>query len=987
MTIKRLLSLFLVMALMLPMVPAATAADQSEPVTVLTQEDYASADAVFAEIQAMEKTPAKKNASQTEKTDAAAALVKKSDGYVAGSLERNGDSFTWWTEDGVRCIYSPYMNQKRENMVAPADAAEGGIYNEPTATKGGWPTGKEVYLIGPYYGLDSSFTSQYKNEARDIAAAIGDTDGYTLYSGTAATVDKVAEAISNGAVVIFDSHGSTDYVDPNADLYDDYEDDYVTGANYSYLCLSTYSGLTNQDYQDGAAYSTYGDAFVNGQVIANHMTSPSPAGLVWMAICLGMATDTLCGPLREMGVEVVYGYSQSVTFGGDYCFEDIFWDNLCSGTDVAAAISAMKSRYGDWDQSSQICSACGWSGAYTSISAARANYAAFPIVVSDEDAHPGQRNKSGFYGADSLQTVQSTYTLFSQYAITARSNNTAYGTVSVSGSTVTAMPATGYFAEGYTLLSGSATVTQNGNRFYVLAESDCEIQINFAPKTPVTVQFSGADVPSQNGYAGDEMTLPAVTAPEGYKFLGWTTAPLTDETTEKPSFYTGSFIPTESTTLYALYSYVISDSGTGTGDYVKVTEEPDNWSGEYLIVYEDEVLVFDGSLGKLDATNNYQMIDMYDYTFPAEEGDPYRFVIEAVDGGYTIQSTGGQYIGKSTNDNGLESGSSPMVNTITMSADESVNIIGSGGAYLRFNATQGQMRFRYYKSSTYANQHPIHLYKKDGSGGTVIYTSTTAAAHEHVFTDYVYNEDATCTENGTQTAKCQHCSATDTRTAENTALGHDHKATVTDPKCTEQGYTTHTCTRCGDSYVDTYVDPLEHDYVAVVTPPTASNQGYTTHTCSRCGHSYVDTYTDPTGPNQITSTTASVAGGYISKIAENTKASTLLATLAPGGDYTVTKAGTPVASNALVGTGMVISLYRNGQVIDSVIIVVTGDVSGDGKITITDMLAVKSHVLSKSTLKNAYAKAGDTNGDGKITITDFIQLKAKILDKGTITPR
>ena len=38
---------------------------------------------------------------------------------------------------------------------------------------------------------------------------------------------------------------------------------------------------------------------------------------------------------------------------------------------------------------------------------------------------------------------------------------------------------------------------------------------------------------------------------------------------------------------------------------------------------------------------------------------------------------------------------------------------------------------------------------------------------------------------------------------------------------------------------------LGHDYVAVVTPPTTSERGYTTHTCSRCHDSYVDSYTDP----------------------------------------------------------------------------------------------------------------------------------------------
>ena len=35
------------------------------------------------------------------------------------------------------------------------------------------------------------------------------------------------------------------------------------------------------------------------------MTKNSPGGLLWMAICLGMATKTICEPLRAKGVEVV----------------------------------------------------------------------------------------------------------------------------------------------------------------------------------------------------------------------------------------------------------------------------------------------------------------------------------------------------------------------------------------------------------------------------------------------------------------------------------------------------------------------------------------------------------------------------------------------------------------------------------------------------------------------------------------------------------
>ena len=70
------------------------------------------------------------------------------------------------------------------------------------------------------------------------------------------------------------------------------------------------------------------------------------------------------------------------------------------------------------------------------------------------------------------------------------------------------------------------------------------------------------------------------------------------------------------------------------------------------------------------------------------------------------------------------------------------------------------------------------------------------------------------------------------------------KTTVVAPTCTNAGYTTHTCSVCGDSYVDSIVPATGHSYEAVVTAPTCDKMGYTTYTCSVCGDSYVGSYTD-----------------------------------------------------------------------------------------------------------------------------------------------
>ena len=86
---------------------------------------------------------------------------------------------------------------------------------------------------------------------------------------------------------------------------------------------------------------------------------------------------------------------------------------------------------------------------------------------------------------------------------------------------------------------------------------------------------------------------------------------------------------------------------------------------------------------------------------------------------------------------------------------------------------------------------------------------------------------------------------------------------VTAPNCTEQGFTTRSC-KCGETTTDTYVDALgheykngvcsrcgereahTHDFVETVTAPTCTEQGYTTYTCS-CGETYTKNYVSALG--------------------------------------------------------------------------------------------------------------------------------------------
>lgn len=64
-------------------------------------------------------------------------------------------------------------------------------------------------------------------------------------------------------------------------------------------------------------------------------------------------------------------------------------------------------------------------------------------------------------------------------------------------------------------------------------------------------------------------------------------------------------------------------------------------------------------------------------------------------------------------------------------------------------------------------------------------------------------------------------------------------------------------------------------------------------------------------------------------------------------------------------------------------LIVTGDLNGDGNVTITDMLMLKNKILGQNLEAPAEA-AGDINYDGNVTITDFLRIKSVLLGKDQI---
>ncbi|MCD7844682.1 MAG: hypothetical protein LUG57_02275 [Oscillospiraceae bacterium] len=112
-------------------------------------------------------------------------------------------------------------------------------------------------------------------------------------------------------------------------------------------------------------------------------------------------------------------------------------------------------------------------------------------------------------------------------------------------------------------------------------------------------------------------------------------------------------------------------------------------------------------------------------------------------------------------------------------------------------------------------------------------------------TEYTIDQAATCTTDGSQSIHCQDCDAvTDSQVIP--ATGHvTETQNAQAATCTQDGYTgDQVCTVCGETTAQGQVIPATgHSYEETVVAPTYTEEGYTLHTCTVCGESYT---TDPT---------------------------------------------------------------------------------------------------------------------------------------------
>ncbi len=83
----------------------------------------------------------------------------------------------------------------------------------------------------------------------------------------------------------------------------------------------------------------------------------------------------------------------------------------------------------------------------------------------------------------------------------------------------------------------------------------------------------------------------------------------------------------------------------------------------------------------------------------------------------------------------------------------------------------------------------------------------------------------------------------------------------------------------------------------------------------------------------------------------------------------------------IVGTGSKVRIKENGNVLREYLILIYGDVNGDGKINSVDLLVLQRHILDLEKIEGIYLKAGNVRKDGKKpTSVDLLLIQRHILN-------
>lgn len=130
-----------------------------------------------------------------------------------------------------------------------------------------------------------------------------------------------------------------------------------------------------------------------------------------------------------------------------------------------------------------------------------------------------------------------------------------------------------------------------------------------------------------------------------------------------------------------------------------------------------------------------------------------------------------------------------------------------------------------------------------------------------------------------------------------------------------------------------------------------------------------------------------MADGILSGVAAGTDTAAFVAGLGASADMTVTvyKADGKTVQSGSLGTGNVVEIAK-GTEKQRYIVIIYGDVNGDGSITALDLLKVQKHILKTNLLTGYYLQAANVKRSGNsVTALDLLKIQKHIIGAAKIT--
>ena len=260
----------------------------------------------------------------------------------------------------------------------------------------------------------------------------------------------------------------------------------------------------------------------------------------------------------------------------------------------------------------------------------------------------------------------------------------------------------------------------------------------------------------------------------------------------------------------------------------------------------------------------------------------------------------------------------------------------------------------------------------------------------------------------------------------------DDGVVTQEPTCLEDGVRTFTCRSCQTTKTETEKAPGAHDFAAVSATPASADKGGVLHlACTRCKEESTESFTFDAAAVQLTVGTAdgsakihrgtievpvTLTGAAVNGMAMTVAYDETRLTLTDvSGGWTLS--GNTVSTDSAVSAGTAVTLtfavatdegnFVNpgdaaisigettaqgadgaltvGQTAGKVVITLAGDVDGNGRITIADVMRLAAYLRNKNN-PNIIIVPGavDVNKDNRVTIADVMRLAAYLRNKQNV---